>query len=201
MIEENAKIKKIQKSCKVANIVSKIFMIIAIIGCTICLITGIVILTHTEKYDKEITESLKKSQKDRSLGVGGFRIAEIRDGELVVTEKMTSSVPSIQKYFDEHQNSAALPIGFYLLMAAAMCGMLAFALSMLSGIFGIIVKEGNPFVDKVKKKVFIAMIIISALVTFTAGAGFGALLALLTWVVYTIIDYGCTLKTLSDETL
>lgn len=203
MNEENAKLKKIEKSCKAANIVTRIFMVIIIIGCVTCLVTGIIILSNTEKYDAQIEETLKQSKVDKSLGIGDFRIAEIRDGEMVVSGagRMTSSVPALQKYFDEHANSAALPISFYLLLAGFLCAVLAFAISMLGSIFSIILKEGNPFVEKVQKRVLVSMIIITALMMFTAGMGFAALMAILTWVVYTIMDYGRTLKTLSDETL
>jgi hypothetical protein len=45
------------------------------------------------------------------------------------------------------------------------------------------------------------MIVLSAVMLFTVSAGFAALGAITTWVVYTIMDYGKTLQVQSDETL
>ena len=82
-----------------------------------------------------------------------------------------------------------------------MIAILTVAMFLFRSVFTIILEEGNPFSDKVIKRILISMIIISVVLIFTSGVGFGVLGGFLTWVIYTILDYGRSLKTLSDETL
>ena len=222
MNEENAKLARIQKSTKIANVISRIFMIFAIVGCTICVITGVLFLTNPDKYDKMIEKQL--ATKDEYIYIDedededaadaveyeiqledNHRIklvnVDIDDIEKLKNTEPESSVPALQHYFDEHEGSISLSLGLYILLAGAACGVLAASLGLISSVFAIILKEGNPFSDKVMKRVVIAMIILSVVIALTSGFGFAILLGFITWVIYTILDYGRTLKTLSDETL
>lgn len=220
MNEENTKLARIQKSTKIANVISRIFMIFAIVGCTICVITGVLFLTNPDKYDKMIEEQL--ATKDEYIYIDEdedaadaveheiqlednqrFKLVDvdIDDIEKLKNTELESSVPAVQEYFDEHEGSISLALGLYILLAGAACGVLAASLGLISSVFAIILKEGNPFSDKVMKRVVISMIIISVVIALTSGFGFAILLGFITWVIYTILDYGRTLKTLSDETL
>lgn len=220
MNEENTKLARIQKSTKIANVISRIFMIFAIVGCTICVITGVLFLTNPDKYDKMVEKQL--ATKDEYIYIDEdedaadaveneiqlednhrFKLVsvDIDDIEKLKNTELESSVPALQNYFDEHKGSISLALGLYILLAGVACGVLAASLGLISSVFAIILKEGNPFSDKVMKRVVISMIIISVVIALTSGFGFAILLGFITWVIYTILDYGRTLKTLSDETL
>ena len=222
MNEENTKLARIQKSTKIANVISRIFMIFAIVGCTICVIIGVLFLTNPDKYDKMIEKELatkdeyiyidEDEDEDAANAVeyeiqleDNHRIklvnVDIDDIEKLKNTELESSVPALQNYFDEHEGSISLSLGLYILLAGVACGVLAASLGLISSVFAIILKEGNPFSDKVMKRVVIAMIILSVVIALTSGFGFAILLGFITWVIYTILDYGRTLKTLSDETL
>ena len=199
MNEENVKLAQIQKSCKAAKIVSKIFMIAAIVGCVLSLIASIVVFTNKDKYD----EVFNAEDVTMKVGVGNFYFASFDHGDInsILDEEMTSDVPEIQEYFDENQHSGALRMGFFLIIIAVYCASLAVVMGFIASIFSTVLKEGNPFSDKVLKKVLVSMIIITVIIGASNGLGMCLVLALVTWVVYTILDYGRTLQKLSDETL
>ena len=199
MNEESVKLAQIQKSCKAAKIVSKIFMVAAIVGCVLSLIASIVVFTNKDKYD----EVFNAEDVTMKVGVGNFYFASFDHGDInsILDEEMTSDVPEIQEYFDENQHSGALRMGFFLIIIAVYCACLAVVMGFIASIFSTVLKEGNPFSDKVLKKVLVSMIIITAIIGASNGLGMCLVLALVTWVVYTILDYGRTLQKLSDETL
>ena len=203
MNEENIKLARIQKSSKVAHTVSKIFFVLCMVATVICLITGLVLILGRKNFDPKLIEGLASSQKSATLNVGSIQFATIEDGDFKVAESMkwTSDVPALEQFFRDNDDSPSLIIGFYLLAMTLLVGLLTFCFHMISSIFALILKEGNPFTDKVIKKVLITMIIVSVILLSTQGAGLGILSGLITWVVYTIMDYGRTLKIQSDETL
>ena len=77
----------------------------------------------------------------------------------------------------------------------------AVLLKLISNVFGLIIKEDSPFTDKVIKKIVIVLGAVTVVMFLTSGMAFGVLGAIITWVVYTILDYGKTLQIQSDETL
>ena len=212
MSEESIKLQKVQKSCKVAKTISLVVTILSIVSCVICLITGIVFLANHEKIDADFAQAeaegkvVQQSDGGIKLNVGPFKVADFdqsdkADAEHVRNQVLTSDIPALESFFEETKDSMAVLYGVYLLVMSVMIAILAVALYMFHRIFAIILEEGNPFSGKVMKRVLISLIFISVVLAFTAGFGFGALGGFLTWVVYTILDYGRTLKTLSDETL
>ena len=107
----------------------------------------------------------------------------------------------MRKFFDENKDSYSLVIGIYLLGASLICLILTFAVWLISTVFDIILKEGNPFADNVPKRILTSMIILTVIIAMTSGIGFAVLLGITTWAVYTIMDYGKLLRIQSDETL
>ena len=77
----------------------------------------------------------------------------------------------------------------------------AVLVKLVGSVFGLIMKEDSPFTDKVIKRIVIVLLAVSAVMLLTTGMAFGVLGAIITWVVYTILDYGKTLQIQSDETL
>ncbi len=199
MNEENVKLAQIQKSCKAAKIVSKIFMIAAIVGLVISIGAAILLFTNQKEYD----QYLNTDQVTYKIGVGNVYFAGLSNNEVnsILNDEMTSDVPQVQEYFDENAGSASLKMGFWMIIIAGYCLSLAVVMGFIASIFNTILKEGNPFSDKVLKKVLVSMIIVTVIVGAANGLGMCLVFALITWVVYTILDYGRTLQKLSDETL
>ena len=199
MNEENVKLAQIYKSCKAARIVSKIFMIMAIVGAVISLIASVLVFTNFETAD----EIFRDDQLNYRIGVGNVYFADFSQSEVdsVLNEELTSDVPALQEFFDENQNSGALKMGFFTVFITFVCVALAVVMGFIGSIFSTILKEGNPFSDKVLKRVLVSMIIVTVIVGASSGLGMCLVFALITWVVYTILDYGRTLQKLSDETL
>lgn len=212
MNEENTKLQKVVKSCKAAKIVSTILFFAAMVGCTISLITGIVMIANHENFDEQMNRAVAEGKVITQpgggfkLNVGPFQVAEI-DKPVVsesghpLSDNLNSDIPALQQFIDKNGDSYSVLYGFYLLFISFMIAVLTVAMSLLRSVFDIILKEGNPFADKVVKRILVSMIFVSVVLAFTAGIGFGVLGGFLSWVIYTILDYGRSLKTLSDETL
>ena len=203
--EENKKLESVVKSCKAARICSRIIFILMVVATVITLVTGIVLMTNP---DKTIVFDMGEGQINKELSIGSLKIGTIKSGELEESKaklddslELTSSVPALQKYFDENKDSTGLVVGVYLIGISIMCLVMAVSMWLVSSVFDIIIKEGNPFADQVPKRILISMIIFTVVVAFTTGIGFAVLLGFVTWAVYTIMDYGKTLRIQSDETL
>jgi len=213
MNEENIKLQRVQKSSKAASIVSKILFICCMVATVLALITGIVMIANRENIDKQILESAKQGQNVSATGrvdlkLGPVQIASVSAEDLengrvasAVAGDLTSDVPALQAFFDENKDSLSVVYGMYCIGMSVAIAVLTFALFFIHSAFNVINKEGNPFADKALKKILVSMIAISVALAFTSGMGFGILGGFLTWVIYTILDYGRTLKIQSDETL
>ncbi|MCR5702368.1 MAG: hypothetical protein K6G76_09505 [Lachnospiraceae bacterium] len=201
--EENVKLEKVIKSCKAAKICSKIFFMLFMAATVITFVAGIVSIVDRDNMDKKIEASVSKSNVTKDITIGSFRVGTVEDGDIKFAKsvKLESSVPSIQKFFDENGDSASLILGMYCILVSVICFVVTFAIWMISTVFDTILKEGNPFADAVVKRILISMIILTGIVGLTSGIGSAVLLGLVTWAVYTIMDYGKLLRIQSDETL
>ena len=185
MTEENVKLEKVNKSSKFVMIVTRIVCIIMICATVLTFIAAVYMFVSHDKFDGSIPDVVR---------------ARI-DSNVILSEPVTSDVPALQAYFDENADSYGIKISILVAGASLISAIVAVALSLISGAFAVIVKEGNPFTDKAIKKMLIALIFISAALFFTNGMGTGVIAGLITWAVYTIMDYGRILKVQSDETL
>jgi ABC-type transport system involved in cytochrome c biogenesis permease subunit len=213
MNEENIKLQRVQRSCKVAGIVSRILFIFTMVASVLVLLTGILMIANRESLDKQILESAKQGQNVKANGrvdlkLGPVQFASVTQEDLdngraasAVAGDLTSDIPALQTFFDENKDSISTVYGLYCIGMFFPIAILTFALFFIHSAFNVIKKEGNPFADKALKKILVSMIAISVTLAFTAGVGSGVLGGFLTWVIYTILDYGRTLKIQADETL
>ena len=202
MNEENKKLLNVQRSCKGAKIVSKIIVIAFIVATVLSLVSSIVLIAGRKKYDQQMINSAQEGHGfNTQIKFGPIVVADIVDGEVQLKDTMDSDVPAVQEFFDENADSPSLLIGLYLILISVMLAFVSVAFTLISSVFDIILKEGNPFTDKAINRTLLAMIIICILLASTSGIGFGILGGFLTWVVYTIMDYGRVLKIQADETL
>ncbi len=195
-MEENMKLEKIRKSCSVGEKVATVFCIVAIVGCVLALVGGFAVLGMGKKVDDQVMAMSEKGQVTLTNKIGGVRLLGVDLGD---PSQLESDIPAIQEALRERPY--CIEIAMLCFMAALMTGILAVMMKLSGSVFALIRKESSPFTDKVQKRVLIVMIVLSGLVLLTAGAGSGILCGIVTWVVYTIMDYGRTLQIQSDETL
>ena len=195
-MESNVKLEKIKKSCRAGEIVTKILFIIAVIGFICSLVAGSVILSLGSRFDAAMAES--GDEWNVTFGAGIAR-ATLFGLDLGDPSKLESDIPVIQAAIEDHPYSVLTAA--YLLGAAFITSVIAVMMKLIGSIFTLIRQEETPFNDKVIKRVVIVLAVTSGILLFTSGGGSGVLGGIITWVVYTILDYGKTLQQQSDETL
>ncbi len=203
MNEENKKLEAVRRSCNAAKIVSKIILIVFIIGTVFTLVSGCTFILNSDAMDKTIESRLRGSGIEKDITIGNKHIGTLTEDGLVTGKdiEITSSIPSLNSYYQEKSKSVSYVLGFYILLLFVVLLILTVSVAVIGSIFDIILKEGNPFTEKVKNRMIIVLVVLTALVFFIAGIGGAALCGITSWAVITIMDYGCILKTQSDETL
>jgi len=197
MNDENVKIARIRKSCHVGKIVSNILCIFFAIGFVAAIAGGIMTLAQGKEFDERIADAQARGVIDYSDKVVAARVFDFNLG--IMPQNIESDIPAVQEALADHPMSVMY--GTYMLFIGIGFAIISVLSKLVSSIFGLIEKENTPFTDKVKKRVTITMIITTAILFLTTGTPFGLLFALLTWVVYAVLDYGKTLQVQSDETL
>ena len=197
MNEEITKLAKIKKSCRLGRILSVILCIVSISGCVLCLIGSITIFSMGDKFDSNIVLMIDKGMINADEdSYGSVRAVNINLGS---ADNIHSDIPALQEQIDRHPY--AIKYSMTLMICALACAVAAILIKLIQNVFATIEKEYSPFTDKVIKKVAIVLGASTVVLFLTSGLAFGALGALTTWVVCTVMDYGKTLQTQSDETL
>ena len=197
MNEQITKLAKIKKSCRFGRILSVILCIAAICGCVLCLIGSITIFSMGDEFDSNIILLIDKGMiNPDEISYGSVRAVNINLGS---ADNIHSDIPALQEQIDRHPY--AIKYSMTLMIGAIACAIAAILIKLIQNVFATIEKEYSPFTDKVIKKVGIVMGASTVILLLTSGVAFGALGALTTWVVCTVMDYGKTLQTQSDETL
>ena len=196
MNEENVKLEKIKKSCKFGKKVATILCIIAIVGCVCSMVAGIALLVNSERFEPEFVKYVDEGKIDTSNGIGKVSGISIQG---INVNDWKSDIPALQKALTERPYTTVY--GIYCIIVSLSVAVCSVMIKLLSSVFELIEKEDTPFTDAVIKRVTVVMIVISGFLLLTAGAAFGILGGLVTWVVHTVMDYGKTLQIQSDETL
>ena len=195
-MDMNEKLEKIKKSSKIGKTVSRIIFVIALMGVVLSIVGAGFVLSQGKDFEQEARNAYDTGYVTTGMGVGVANGVLINIGD---PDELESSIPALQKAMDE--NPYTVMILITIMGAATICLILAVVIKLIESVFALIEKEENPFTDAVIKRVLTVMIIISALMLFGTGAGLGILGFIITWVVYTIMDYGRMLQIQSDETL
>ncbi len=197
MNEENIKINKIKRSCGIGKKVALIMCIICICGCVLSAAAGFALIGNYNNMESTIAQAAEEGRFDSSrISIGTARMINI---EGIDPEDWESDIPAVQEALNNRPYT--IVYGGYCLGISACIALCAVLMKLISSTFAIIEKEDTPFTDKVIKRVTVVMIVVSGFLFMTAGAAFGVLGALVTWVVYNVLDYGKTLQIQSDETL
>ena len=204
MSQENIKLERIKKSSHVAGIVTRIVFILCVVASMILIVTSIVMIADRTNMNEQIKAGIEGANDvDVTKKVGPVNVHLLRFSkdsfDITKYQKIESSIPALEKALSDTPYS--LSLGFTLLTAGLNVVLLAIAMFQLYSVFDIIGKEDSPFTPRVLKKLLFALIVIDIVIAFTSGLGTAAIAGLVTWALYTIMDYGRLLQTRSDETL
>ena len=204
-MNENIKLAKIKKSCKAGKVISTVLCIIAIVGCVLALAGGITVMSMGKNFESSVSQAASEGKVSVTLGSGNFlarfKLVDIDLDSLGLgdPDNLESDIPFIQNAIDDHPFTMMVLVELF--TTAFALAVMAVIMKLVSSVFALILKEETPFTDKVIKRILIVMIVTSVCLLFTAGTAFGVLGGIITWAVYTIMDYGKTLQIQSDETL
>ncbi|MBO4636234.1 MAG: hypothetical protein J5685_03725 [Clostridiales bacterium] len=227
MNEEITKLAKVKKSCKAGRILTKILMIISIVAVVLSLVSGIAIIAAGERFDHALLEGSRDPfYQDGGMVVPfGVRVSvkysgdedvvinvdDLSSPEYLADQTPASESNSLVESGAYHASRTALLItnkltphmlyGLYLIFISVLCLAVVIVMHLLSSTFGIIEKEESPFSKKVIKRLTAIFTVISVVLLCTLGWGAGIIMGIITWALYTILDYGRILQIQADETL
>lgn len=195
-MDNEKKLEKVRKSSTGARIASKILAIGAVVAFVLCLLTAIGMFVFHEQIDSVVSTE-EGGYLSYSVGAVNFKATEIDSiKEILPTE---TSLPVFQNKIDNGEYAVIL--GFYLLGISMILVAVAVIFFLFEAAFKTIIKEGTPFGSKAIKRITIALVILSIAIGVMTGVGFGVIMGLITWCIYTILDYGRALQVEADETL
>ena len=195
-MEENVKLSKIKKSCGTGEKVTKAFFIIALVLSLLCLVATLMIACRSDAFEAWVQKGIESGIITTESSIGTASAFNI---SIMNPDNIQSDVQAIRDVLQTHPYSLIFIIysiaGFFILLVFAIM------MKLVSRVFRIIKEEENPFTDKTIRCIVTVMIVASIVMFFTPGTVYGILGLVITWVVYTILDYGKTLQIQADETL
>ena len=195
-MDESVKLQKIKKSCETGEKVTKVFFVIGIILCVLCLVLITIIAYKTDAFEAWVQKGVDSGHVTFESSIGNVSAFNIT---IMNPNTIHSDVQAIRDALQTHPYSVVFIIysiaGFFILLVFAIM------MKLVGGVFRIIREEENPFTDKAIRRITTVMIVASIVMFFTPGTVYGILGLVITWVVYTILDYGKTLQIQADETL
>ncbi len=192
MREETLKLEKVKKSCKITARVAMVLEILMLSFMTVCIIGAIVCYSQRQQINSEImnTES-------------GMQEAESNNMKLMMNELGVGGVLKFTVNPDKmiENNEYAELASVACIMGGIVLAMVALIFDILRRLFKLINKSETPFEETVIKKIKVLFIVISVEILVMVGLGVAAVVALICWSIYNIMDYGFTLQKQIDETL
>lgn len=193
-MNEDKKLIEIRKSCKIGAIISRILLIICIVGTVLTLVGGVAILTMGPKFDATVAEAGQTQileENARSFSVLNVDISKISN--------VQSDVPALQSKIEE--SPLAIVYGIFCLSIAVILIFICIVLTFIAGTFKSIERSESPFTTAIKKRVVTTLIVVGVSILLTMGFGFALVMGIVTWIVSAIMDYGISLQQQYDETL
>ena len=177
---ETEKLNRVRKSCGTVRKVAKVLKILSIVAAVIALIMACVIFAMRGQIADEITALDASGKISFNAGGAGFIMTQIAPEDSIPMTVITV---------------------IYLVEIMIICLATAVIMHMIGSAFGIIEGSESPFTDLAIRKLNLALIIVCVIVGLFAGIQYGILLGIITWAIYTILDYGRVLQVQADETL
>lgn len=183
MNEQNNKMKKIKQSSNIAMRIVTIGKIFMIMIAVVTFMSGIILLAVST--DSEANEQFRQIAETGQLTIGmsifGFDI----DTDLVEGALGWNGL---------------VVLGGFMFLLCVLFILFAITLHFVAKTFQEIRDSDSPFRPAVLKNLRLPFILIT-LVAAQNSLLFGAVVGIALWCVYCIVDYGCELQKLSDETL
>ena len=180
MEQEIIKLGRVKKSCATVQKVAKVMKVLMIVAAVLAFAAGVIaVVMRADLNDWLVTNNMA--------------------GRLNFNAGLSSLIST--QFTPNDINSISIVLAIYAFEMTAV--MIAFSVVMhkVETAFAAIGKADSPFTDDAIRKLTVAMVIVSIIVTLFAGVAFGILLGVITWAFYTILDYGRVLQIQSDETL
>ena len=196
MSNENEKLLKVKKSCKAVIIVARILMIILIVCTVVSLIAGGKIWSMGSDFDA----AFDQLEANGVITTGdSFGSATVFHLDKFNADNIQTSVPAIREKLDTCPQSFIYSVNLF--MAAGICAISALVMVLVIFTFKAILKNDTPFCDPAISMMTITLIALTGIFFLTAGTGTAVLMAVITWAIYTVMQYGKALQIQSDETL
>ena len=192
MREEELKLGKIKKSCKITEKTSLVLEIILIVGMFISICGSIACFSFQKEIDSQLAESYTQDSANE-IGNAMTVLGNTEIGGLITFTFNTSKMLEDGEY--------GKVSGLACLSAALVCFMVAAVFEILRRVFKAINISETPFDEIVLKKIKRLFIIICIEILIMVGLGVSVLTGLICWSIFNILDYGFTLQKQIDETL
>lgn len=185
MNEQNKKLDIIKKRCNTSIKVIKILQIFAIIGIIGSLIGAICCFTMKDTINKGIAES---------IAAGNTEIEDVK-----ISGGLLEFTINYEEFYKD--GNYATPAAINCVIATTITSLVYYLLALFKKIFENLVKEDNPFSDKILNNLKICFIVITVILVLFVGIGPGVIAGLLGWCIYSIFEYGRVLQIEVDESL
>ena len=185
MSEQNIRLEEIKKRCGTSRKVLKVFQILIAVAAVISLAGGIIVLSNADRISQAVA---------RDYANGNFPSGEMfRSGGLVDMSL------DFEGYFRE--GNFAFPIFIMTMIGSAAAIISLVIVIMIKNIIQTLIEEETPFSEKIFKKLKVCFIVFTIVIILFVGVGSGAVLGLLLWCIYSVLQYGAALQAEVDETL
>lgn len=195
-MEENVKLEKIKKSCNTGEKVTNVIFVIAVVCSIICLIMITLIANKTDEFEAWVQKGIDAGYITTENSIGSVSTINI---SILDPNTIHSDSQVIRNVLETKPYSVIFIM--YCLFGCFIFIVLAVMIKLIGSVFRIIREEDNPFTDKAIRRIVTVMIAASIVMFFSPGTVYGVMGLIITWVVYTIMDYGKTLQIQADETL
>lgn len=194
MREEELKLERVKKSCKITKRVAKVIEGIVIACAAICAVCAIVCFCLRGRIDSEVAAQMSQFPAEaQEIENELLHADEIEIGGLLSLSVNTAKLVRNGEY--------GLLCVTYCLIGAIACALISVVFDLLRRIFKTIEVSETPFDEAVIKKIRVLFIVITGAILLLSGIGEAALTGLICWSIYNILDYGFTLQKEFDETL
>lgn len=185
MIEQNNKLETIKKRCNTSVKVIRILQVVAIIGIIGALVGAVCCFTMKDTINKGVAESIAQ---------GKTKIEDVK-----ISGGLLDFTIDYESFYKE--GNYATPLTINCVIAIIITSFVYYLLSLFKKIFDNLIKEDNPFSEKILNNLKICFIVITAIMVLSVGIGPGVIAGLLGWCLYSIFEYGRVLQIEVDETL
>ena len=190
MNEQEIKLERVKKSCRIAKNVTKAFMIILIVAAVRMIFGSLACVGYKEDINETIAQDQNYdfeadfSAANNSLALGGGLLSVRLDTQA-----------------DVESGNIAGAVVKVLAFAAGLCLVMGIVFGLLFSIFKTLENGESPFSAQILKKLKTMFIVMTVIMGLFISLGAAIIGGLVFWCIYCILDYGCVLQRDVDETL